>query len=692
MANEIFEPEQAWRFCDVCDTQKTRPFSAERAYIKHQTSQGHLKNINQPLHNVPCPKCGKSLSQESAVRRHLTSGQCPGHRPTLNPIPESSVPLPISWKGPGEKVYVTGTFVQWDRKFKLHRDKKGGFSTILQLKPGTHHLKFLVDGDMTTSHELPTTVDYTNILVNYIEVVAPLPEASEKQEPAPAEPMPTPGAALTHGQVPGTTLNPIPESSRKHALSVSPNGIAWKIQKSAASYFEAGGTSLHTLAAPSMSNSSWSLQRPIPPHLCFENIASSSSKSSEDSTGSTDPHDNIDEILATSTPKLSHATPMGASPDNQTPESDVSPTNRRDRIDDTNDANNELRVVNEERRLSSPQLDETPITTSTLPPNEGEETDQRLSVAMESASLKDDNFAYSQVQGLMSSTPATSMSSWGSLFLKHSPRLAVVGWSHSPLSKASPRSWSSVRSTEMPAPMLTGPVDEELRMSRRTRDQPTKKAALKRVFEPRNRNEEFIELVYLNRYRQKLRMNLIDNIDLDYRSKRHEDRTVLMLAVAQRQQYFIYTLLKGAFAQGKWPTLSMLDASGDTISSIAWNERFSRQLNEILRLFVAVACCECKESRRWASVCGRLAQKGFLEYDERQSTEPGCRWGMKLCHPEWPCPERERDWCQVRAETALKEIDDRIQELKACCFDAFPPERQMQRMLSEWVSCEGFFS
>lgn len=131
-----------------------------------------------------------------------------------------SVPMPIEWKGPGDKVYVTGTFVQWDRKFKLHRDKKGGFSTTLQLKPGTHHLKFLVDGDMTTSHELPTTVDYTNILVNYIEVVAPLPESSEKQEPAPAEPMPIPGAAMTRGQVPGTSesaTQSIPVRSGKQA-------------------------------------------------------------------------------------------------------------------------------------------------------------------------------------------------------------------------------------------------------------------------------------------------------------------------------------------------------------------------------------------------------------------------------------------------------------------------------------------
>lgn len=149
-----------------------------------------------------------------------------------------SVPMPIEWKGPGDKVYVTGTFVQWDRKFKLHRDKKGGFSTTLQLKPGTHHLKFLVDGDMTTSHELPTTVDYTNILVNYIEVVAPLPESSEeKQAPAPAEPMPIPGAALTRGQVAGTeesAAQSIPVRSGKQASETAAGVDENKASSSAA--------------------------------------------------------------------------------------------------------------------------------------------------------------------------------------------------------------------------------------------------------------------------------------------------------------------------------------------------------------------------------------------------------------------------------------------------------------------------
>ena len=45
-------------------------------------------------------------------------------------------------------------------------------SAVLQLPPGTHHVKFIVDGDMQLSKELPTAVDFTNILVNYVEVSA----------------------------------------------------------------------------------------------------------------------------------------------------------------------------------------------------------------------------------------------------------------------------------------------------------------------------------------------------------------------------------------------------------------------------------------------------------------------------------------------------------------------------------------
>ena len=54
----------------------------------------------------------------------------------------------------------------------LNSSTTGHHATILQLPPGTHHVKFIVDGEMQLSNELPTAVDYTNILVNYVEVSA----------------------------------------------------------------------------------------------------------------------------------------------------------------------------------------------------------------------------------------------------------------------------------------------------------------------------------------------------------------------------------------------------------------------------------------------------------------------------------------------------------------------------------------
>lgn len=113
-----------------------------------------------------------------------------------------AVTTTIEWRGGGEKVYVTGTFVNWERKFRLHKryiflslkpylytplycyykltdlyseTEDGVQAATLQLRPGTHHLKFIVDGIMSTSDQLPTAVDFTNHLVNYIEV-SPKPE------------------------------------------------------------------------------------------------------------------------------------------------------------------------------------------------------------------------------------------------------------------------------------------------------------------------------------------------------------------------------------------------------------------------------------------------------------------------------------------------------------------------------------
>ncbi|KAM7208796.1 hypothetical protein V8F20_000959 [Naviculisporaceae sp. PSN 640] len=83
-----------------------------------------------------------------------------------------TVPTRLEWHHGGEKVYVTGTIFQWNRKTRLHpvEGRPGWFAATINILPGTHHIRFLVDGLMQTSPDYPTTVDFGNNLVNYIEV------------------------------------------------------------------------------------------------------------------------------------------------------------------------------------------------------------------------------------------------------------------------------------------------------------------------------------------------------------------------------------------------------------------------------------------------------------------------------------------------------------------------------------------
>ncbi|KAK8058347.1 hypothetical protein PG994_008795 [Apiospora phragmitis] len=61
-----------------------------------------------------------------------------------------------------EMEYISLTIIQ--------QGSRGCTEAVIPVFPGTHHIKFLVDGSMETSIHLPTTVDFGNNLVNYIEV------------------------------------------------------------------------------------------------------------------------------------------------------------------------------------------------------------------------------------------------------------------------------------------------------------------------------------------------------------------------------------------------------------------------------------------------------------------------------------------------------------------------------------------
>lgn len=77
----------------------------------------------------------------------------------------------LIWKEGGHKVYVTGSFTGWRRMIKLSWDDTNEeFSVVLKLSLGTHRMRFVVDGEMRCSNNLPTATDSMGNLVNYLEV------------------------------------------------------------------------------------------------------------------------------------------------------------------------------------------------------------------------------------------------------------------------------------------------------------------------------------------------------------------------------------------------------------------------------------------------------------------------------------------------------------------------------------------
>ncbi|POR35952.1 SNF1 protein kinase subunit beta-2 [Tolypocladium paradoxum] len=112
------------------------------------------------------------------------------------------VPTRLEWKRGGDKVYVTGTIFQWNRKQRLHpvEGKPGYFAATIHILPGTHHVRFLVDGIMQTSPDLPTTVDFGNNLVNYIEVNPDDVPRAQKQGSLSRPESETDGASRTSSQ------------------------------------------------------------------------------------------------------------------------------------------------------------------------------------------------------------------------------------------------------------------------------------------------------------------------------------------------------------------------------------------------------------------------------------------------------------------------------------------------------------
>ncbi|CUS12414.1 unnamed protein product [Tuber aestivum] len=148
-----------------------------------------------------------------------------------------TIPTLVQWLQGGHKVYVTGTFSNWRKRFKLnrrfvpsiplrsalhlnakviiHSPDDETLSAIVPLPPGTHHLKFFVDGEMRTSDNLSTAVDDTGILVNYIEVNADdMPPLDRQHSP------PSPSGSTHHPHASANLLSNLSKKKKRYTNEI----------------------------------------------------------------------------------------------------------------------------------------------------------------------------------------------------------------------------------------------------------------------------------------------------------------------------------------------------------------------------------------------------------------------------------------------------------------------------------------
>ncbi|EJT76243.1 hypothetical protein GGTG_06165 [Gaeumannomyces tritici R3-111a-1] len=146
--------------------------------------------LGSPVGNVDALDSDETLNRKSSALSANTFMEDEPEDELRVDKTRPTVPFTLEWPGGGDKIYVTGTIFQWNRKHRLYpvEGKPGVFAATMNILPGTHHVRFLVDGQMQTSPDLPTTVDFGNNLVNYIEVKAvdatagaPSADAAEKK-------------------------------------------------------------------------------------------------------------------------------------------------------------------------------------------------------------------------------------------------------------------------------------------------------------------------------------------------------------------------------------------------------------------------------------------------------------------------------------------------------------------------------
>ncbi|KAG6810153.1 hypothetical protein H0H92_013066 [Tricholoma furcatifolium] len=130
---------------------------------------------------------------------------------------EELVPIKIEWRGGGKSIFLARAGDDdWKGRLAMTQESPGSnvYNATVNLPPGTHHIRFLIDDLWRVADHLPTAVDDQGSLANYVAVPITFspPSASAVPVPVPAPSTPAPAPApsssppVTRKLPPGTSF------------------------------------------------------------------------------------------------------------------------------------------------------------------------------------------------------------------------------------------------------------------------------------------------------------------------------------------------------------------------------------------------------------------------------------------------------------------------------------------------------
>ena len=86
-----------------------------------------------------------------------------------------TVPVCLLWPHGGKTAYICGSFTQWQKMPMQWRQAgaSGEWFKVVDLTPGTHQYKFIIDGQWRHDHTAPTVLDNLGNVNNCTQVQLP---------------------------------------------------------------------------------------------------------------------------------------------------------------------------------------------------------------------------------------------------------------------------------------------------------------------------------------------------------------------------------------------------------------------------------------------------------------------------------------------------------------------------------------